>query len=377
MKKVADPDTGVMVAYKTEWTYDSMDRAQELRYPDNDHINYSYNARGLLEAINGGPGVTIISNLDHDPAGNLTVCNLGNGVTTLRQYDRRLRLKRLQTHNSLTPTSPLLDYDYTYDGASNIRQINDLRPESVVSVGDPRRNGQIFDYDDLYRLTGVTYSFAAPGQTDRNDGTISYAYDRIGNMLSKTSGIVHTESGSSVTNIGQMSYGGTAGRFNRLGRSPGDPPGPRALTYTDNDDDKRTIPYDDNGNMTALDGNTFTWDYKDRLVAVDSETAQAKYVYDHADRRIIKTVKYRDIGSKNTSTQQAVSKTIYVDRGFEIRDKQPVKYVYIGDYRVAQVSGTLASDAERVQRLMLKSGWNLVAVAVAAEAGLSTWQQMP
>jgi len=88
-----------------------------------------------------------------------------------------------------------------------------------------------------------------------------------------------------------MNYGGTGGRSNRTGRDAGDAPGPHALTTTDNGTDKRDITYDDNGNITALEGKTYIWDFKDRLSAVEDEKMRTMYIYDYTDRRITKKVR--------------------------------------------------------------------------------------
>jgi RHS repeat-associated protein len=62
-----------------------------------------------------------------------------------------------------------------------------------------------------------------------------------------------------------------------------------------------------------------------------------------------------------------VSTTVYVGPHFEVRDHdQPVKYVFEGSTRIARVTGSL-SGQPRVQRLRLRTGWNLVALAVTAE----------
>ncbi len=370
VKRIKNPVTGHPIAYKTGMSYDSMDRVRSLIYPDNDRLNYNYDTRGLLEGVDGGPGVTVVANLDYNASGQLTVYELGNGVTTSREYDPRLRLERLETHGGEAPSESLLAYGYTYDGVSNIKRIDDRRLSSVVAAGDSRRNTQIFTYDDLYRLTGVTYSYNAPDELDRNDGSIAYRYDRIGNLLSKTSDITHTQDGESLTNIGQMHYGGSAGRFNREGRLPEDSPGPHALTATDNGTEIRNIPYDANGNISAIDGKTLTWDFKDRLVGVETDAMHAHYVYDYTDRRVVKTVTTEGAESPGT-TEPGQSATIYVDQYFEVRDDQPVKYVYAGIRRVARVTGTLNAEARRIQRLKLASGWNLVGIAVQSDSGLS------
>jgi RHS repeat-associated protein len=63
--------------------------------------------------------------------------------------------------------------------------------------------------------------------------------------------------------------------------------------------------------------------------------------------------------------------TLYVSRHFEVRDRdQPVKYVFNGSTRVARVTGSLAAR-QRVQRLRVRSGWNLLSLAVSATNAFS------
>jgi len=125
---------------------------------------------------------------------------------------------------------------------------------AVVPSGDPRRNTELFDYDDLYRLKGVQYSFGLPGEDVQSDGSIACTYDRIGNMLSQISNMMQQERGTSVSNLGAMLYGSTTGSSSRHGRAPGDPPGPHALSAIDGG--ATPYEYDDNGNATAFDGMT-------------------------------------------------------------------------------------------------------------------------
>ena len=78
-----------------------------------------------------------------------------------------------------------------------------------------------------------------------------------------------------------------------------------------------TYPYDANGNMTDIDGLTCTWDFKDRLVAVEDDTMRAEYTYDYTDRRIIKTV----IPKQRTHGQRTASRPLfYVGKHFEVRE---------------------------------------------------------
>lgn len=388
VKRVRDPLHGQLVSYRTGFAYDSLDRLTSLTYPDNDAIGYQYNDRNLLARITGGPTGSVISNLAYLPSDQQGEILYGNSIRTGYAYDSRLRLNNLLTvgRDSVEPSNPreLIHFSYDFDGVSNIKSITDNRPSSVVPAGDKRRNTQLFQYDDLYRLTRVQYSFTLPGAAPANNGEVDYRYDRIGNMLAQTSSLTDTDphNGLPVANLGTMNSGGVAGRFNRAGRAANDPPGPHALTgiqHPTSTNFNRTYPYDPNGNMTNLDGMIATWDFKDRLVALEDATMRADYTYDFTDRRITKRVVPKLVGTGSTpspinSITDAVKRVpttvIYVGKHFEVREfDAPTKFVFNGHTRVARVTGTLSTN-QRVQRLRVSAGWNLVSVAVTAANGV-------
>lgn len=351
VKQVRDPISGVLSSFQNTYEYDSLDRLTRLGYPDGDSIDHGYNARNLPETIGATLSGPIIASIDYIASGQMDGITYGNGVTTDYAYDPRLRLKTLHTSHSALGTQ-FIDYSYTFDGASNITRIDDGRS----GVPAERENTQVFQYDDLYRLTQVDYPITA--------GSIAYSYDRIGNMLSKTSGIVHEENGLSVTNLGTMNYGGTAGPSGRQGRDQSQP-GPHALTGVS--EGSRSYPYDDNGNMTDIDGLACEWDFKDRLVAVENAEMRAEYTYDYTDRRITKHVAPKD-GSPPTTV-------IYPDRTFELREYgEPIKYVWNGETRVARVTRNL-NDNQRVQRFQLHPGDNILALAVTIDNALGWFQK--
>ncbi len=389
VKRIPDPQFqslvtagATLVSFRSAFAYDSLDRLTSLTYPDADQLRYEYNDRSLLQRIPGGlvgglpqPG-NILSNLAYLPSGQVARIDYGNGVRTTYVYDSRLRLKNLLTmgRQSSGAEMEFVNFQYDFDGVSNIKSITDLRPGSAVPEGDPRRNTQLFRYDDLYRLTRVQYSFTLPGAAPRNDGEINYRYDRIGNMLAQTSSLDHQEKGLPVANLGEMDSGGAAGRWNRAGRAPNDPPGRHALTSIRHSSFAiRHFPYDPNGNMTNIDGLICTWDFKDRLVAVENNEMRAAYAYDYTDRRISKTVFPKSAGTGSTpfptnsvrDTLERVPTTVsYINKYFEVREHDaPTKYVWNGNTRVARVTGSLNTDL-RVQRLRVWPGWNLVSLAV-------------
>jgi RHS repeat-associated protein len=368
VKRVSDPSFQLpgpvstqLAAYSTRFEYDSLDRVTRMTYPDNDEVTYQYNARSLLSGIGGGPAGTIVSDIGYLPSAQQERIAYGNGVRTSYRYDERQRLNSLVTISEAGAAEPLIDFGYQFDAGSNILAIQDQRPESDVPGGDRRRNTQTFTYDNLYRLTRVQYNIPAAGSD--NGGGIDYRYDRIGNMLAQSSDILHLEQGRSVTDPGTLHYGGSSGPANRAGRQPGDPPGPHALTSISSSTPQvadRSYPYDQNGNMTDIDGLRCTWDFKNRLVAVEDETMRAEYRYDFTGRRITKQV----IPKPSAAGDQSPTSVVYVGKHFEIREHgQPTKFVFNGQTRVARVTGALSTN-RRVQRLRLHAGWNLCSIAV-------------
>lgn len=152
-----------------------------------------------------------------------------------------------------------------------------------------------------------------------------------------------------AVSLGAVSYAG--GRSNRAGRSPADPPGPHALTGTASG---HRLSYDADGNVTVLDDARLDWDPEDLLTSYQAPGIEARYLHDHAERRIV----------KNLTRGRMRSETIYVESAFEVVDGSPVKYVLLGDRRLAKVQGRLDPTRDAVQRLALAPGWNLVSAAV-------------
>jgi RHS repeat-associated protein len=367
LKRIPDRVHGQLVSFRTRFGYDSADRLEQVVYPDGDQITHDYNSRNLLSRVFGASLGDVIASVSYRPSGQLSAVKYGDGLNTAYNYDPRLRLSNIQTTNKAGER--LLDFSYGFDGANNIERIEDRR--NLVGLRDAtnRFNTQVFTYDDLYRLTRADYPPLASGKTNH----IDYSYDRIGNMLAQTSNIPQEVDGLPMVNLGVMDSGGAAGRFNRRGRDANDAAGPHALTRITGAGKIRDYTYDANGNITLLDGLKYEWDFKDRLVAVENEQMRAVYTYDYTDRRITKTVHWKNVtpdkGSEVSSLNPAwrSTSTHYINRYFEIREHDAVvKFVWNGDTRVARVTATLGTAA-LVQRLRINAGWNLVALRVGGQ----------
>lgn len=363
-RRLIEDTADAMVSYTTRFTYDSADRLISVTYPDGDSVTNAYNSRNLLSRIQGAVAGDVVQSILYRPSGQFEAVHWGNGVTTAYSYDPRMRLTNLETGKA--QGRRYIDYEYTFDAASNLQGIDDQRDLSGEPDAVNRLNRQQFSYDSLYRLTQVVYPTPGSGLPRQ----ISYQYDRIGNLLRQSSDITHVDQGQQVADLGTLAYGGEGGSSNRAGRLPADPPGPHALTSvtpTSGNSESRAYTYDANGNVTASGSRQYSWDFKDRLVAVEDPTMRAEYVYDYKDRRAIKRV-----STKASSTHSASQQTTrYIGKYFEVREhEQPTKYVFHQGTRLARITGSLSANT-RIQRLKLRPGWNLCSLAVTAADALS------
>jgi len=352
-----DTTNAPLASYRMSYFYDANNRLVRRVFPDNDEYTYEYSSRNLQTGLRGTRG-PIVADATFQPAGGLLSLGFGNGVVTRYEYDPRRRASRFATEGSPTGTSGrLLGYRYQRDGSSLITAVEDTRPSDTRGGGDRLRNTQRFTYDDLYRITSVAYNHGLPGVAATN-GIIRYRYDRIGNLLEQSSDLVHNERGVSLTELGQLAYGGSAGATNRLGRLNPEP-GPHALTKVSSGN--RSLLYDANGNVRQLDGAQCVWDFKNRLVALDDPLVRSDYRYDYRGVRQLRLVTWKPNGRGATNRNFSV---LYPFPDYEVREgKQPVKYALFSGRRVAKLTGSFSATS-RVQRLHLQGGWNLVSLEV-------------
>jgi RHS repeat-associated protein len=107
--------------------------------------------------------------------------------------------------------------------------------------------------DGIYRLTNETISLAPSD----NNGSVSYGLDPVGNRLAESSTLPDIPSGT--------------WNFNP-------------------DDELSSETYDQNGNVTAAGGKSFTYDAENHLLSMTASGTSASLVYDAFGNRISKTV---------------------------------------------------------------------------------------
>ncbi len=172
-------------------------------------IAYSYDDANRMTATTLPSGTGIVSSFSYDNADRLTgISHVKNGSTTIASVA------------------------YTLDDGGN-------RTQRVDQQGT-----HTYAYDDLYRLTSVTY----PGPS-----TTSYTFDAFGNRTSMTDASGTTD----------YTYD-DADRLTEV-----DPPSASAVAYT----------WDDNGNLTDRGSDEFEWDEADRMVSATVNSATTTFAY--------------------------------------------------------------------------------------------------
>ncbi len=256
------------VTYITGFTYDALDRLQDVTYPNGEVVRQSYDSAraGNVTGIQSlepaySPG-NYASGLTFDAEGRMTHINYGNNAYTNYTYypwnaggQQGGGLQYLRT--KFGPTD-LQVFDYYYDPVGNLTTLYDALngPQTLT-----------FTYDHLNRL----YSARSSGGDAVNH---DYRYDEVGNL---TNG-----------EAGAMTYGPDNPGCSRDWNGQ-----PHAVKTANG----LTQAYDCNGNQTTRrEGtNTYTqtWDQENRLLSVEQTapiTGTTTFQYDGDGQRVMQTL---------------------------------------------------------------------------------------
>jgi len=246
------------------YTYDAAGNLASMRSSNLDgvSVNYNYDAVNRLESVVDNRLAAGTTTYSYDGVGNVLGSTAANGVQSAYSYDALDRLMQL-THSK---GGTLAGYTHTLDPTG--------RRLSVTE-----NNGRIvnYTYDALYRLTNETVTGATPAA---GNGSVGYAYDAVGNRLSRISSLAAVVSATSAY---------------------------------DANDRLTTDSYDANGNTRAGSGLTYTYDYEDRVKSANN--GAVRIVYDGDGNRVSKTVdgvttKYLVDNLNSTGYSQVVEEVV-------------------------------------------------------------------
>jgi RHS repeat-associated protein len=297
-------------SFTVERSYDrNLGRPKAMSYPSGEWVAFDYDAGGR-----GYPVGETQVNADYSlsathyrrvtslsPRGQTTQQTFGNGVQESLVYEPGSGLVLGDTVTGLvesaasctTPAGTLVhSFAYSYDQFLNLaRQTKQIPLRSsangplsfTAACGTTNEAvSEVYAYDDLQRLLSEFRSWqgntrpvpTAPANPD------SYSYDDLGNIWSKSD------------YASSYSYG--TGIAPPMG-------GPHAVMSLSTG---ATYQYDGNGNMTAGDGRSQTFDYLDRPTVVTKDTTTTKFRYAPDGSRYL----------QYTVTSSARTATYYVDK---------------------------------------------------------------
>jgi RHS repeat-associated protein len=230
LQTVEDVDSGRTIDH----VYDAVGNRTSMTVDDGDPATppettkYVWDGRGLLTHLTDPEGG--VYRFGYDDLGRRTSATYPNGMTLQTTYDAASRvLAMVYAHPA---RGVIQSFTYSYDERGNRKS---------KTFADA--TAEIYDYDDLSRLTTADY----PGGRH-----VEYVYDPVGNRQTMV------EQNGSTTQTTAYAYND----FNQL-LSLGPQGSPPTTTFD----------YDGNGNQKhkyAPDGTTtFTWDARDRLTQVD------------------------------------------------------------------------------------------------------------
>jgi RHS repeat-associated protein len=258
--------------FSTSTTFDLAGRTKSVTYPDADVVFYSYDGPVLSKVSKDAAGtINYATYAGHNALGQVGTVTFGNGVVTSYTYSNaangvcpkdNFRLCNITTKLG---TAKYQDLTYSYDnnglGVGNITGITDgIATDTSPPPGIKHTNQtQTFGYNDsLNRLTNASGPY----------GTITYAYDKLGNMTCNSFISSCTASSSNYT------YGDLAHRHavTHIGPSPG------GVNYA----------YDANGNMIGRGSDILKYDVQGRLTTVTNAGGATTFVYDGDGGRVKK-----------------------------------------------------------------------------------------
>ena len=264
-------------------TYDA-NRVPETKVtPNGRTIDYQTNARDLFTQISADLGTgPLTAVFTYDETDRQATKLYNNQTTRTYTYDNRNLL--LQMANTHTATDAnLLTNDYHYNSIGYKTYEAEIFDGGAMS--SPRSQAELYQYDSLYRVTGVKDGVdytPVPGSVSAANkpapinflsatATAEQTYDF--DLLENRKTVTKTISGTPTTtayNAASGSY--TPDPVNRI-----------------NDIDGTVYTYGANGNLATDPPFTYTWSARNELESVDNGGTQVvRYVYDEDGRRLAK-----------------------------------------------------------------------------------------
>ena len=369
-----------IATYVTSWKYDSWNRLQEMIYPDQEKISYTYNSGGLLQAVAGKKAYSYnyVNKIGYDKFEQRSYLKYCNGTETKYNYEplrRRLDNMTVASGTGYQGTNTprmFMNNKYQYDKVSNVLNVTNSAAGVTAKMGGMMAHN--YSYDNLYQLTSASGVYTGADQKTANYN-LEMKYDDLHNIVSKTQNVAQNK----VSETGALKAGYVM-NYNYNSNNKHQLDNVTETEYrTKNTDPKvdkqknNKYVYDANGNMiyvnteeVKVDGKIaekafekkMLWDEENRLGAVSINGYVSSYSYDAGGERITKMsgggqgifVNSAFSGGK-TSTSDF---TLYVNPYLVAQNGgRYTKHIYIGSQRIVSKIGDFDSygaDPRRVEK---------------------------
>jgi RHS repeat-associated protein len=362
LRYIYDPDNRLTNRWSaakgsTTYKYDNIGNLTNIVYPGFSQVKFRYDSMNRLTNMVDGIGTTAYT---YTPSGQLvTEDGPWANDTITNVYWNRLRAEMdLQQPTGLwtnqftydttrrihSVTSPAGDFDYDYQDSlpSTLVQMLLLPNTSyITNVYDEnaRVRGTFLNNSSDVTLDAAIYGYNQGNQrtgfTNAAGSYTQYTYDNIGQLRSS---------------LGPVSSENFAYFYDAAGNMS--PKSNNAVWTTYNYDNKNeltnfnfsvTIPYDGNGNVTALSCFTRTYDTENRLTFADNSCGGSpppyyRFQYDGLDR--LRTKSYFVPNGMGGST--LASETLYIYDGMRVIQERDANNVPVVSYtRGNDLSGSL------------------------------------
>jgi RHS repeat-associated protein len=308
-------------------TYDTWNRVQTMTYPDDEVINYKYNAAGNLKSLSGskrGRNYKYIDQIGYDKEEKQVIMKYGNGTKV--DYSYEPNRQNLTEMTLVSGSQKLMDNVYSYDALSNLLSVtNDVKPSGKIGGS----TSHSYSYDGLNRLVSANGRCIS---SDTSAYTLSMKYDIMGNILNKKQSLLVNGKKQKASSY-DFDY-----KYDAV--KPDAPDWIDSTQYL----------YDENGNLTYYEDSTsgtsrqLSWNEDNQLSMISDDGYVSNYTYDAFENRVIKShggtqglyLNGAPVGLINHSD---ANYTVYVNPYFTLNSKTFTKHFYNGTKRIASKIG--------------------------------------
>jgi RHS repeat-associated protein len=329
------------------YDYDNRNRLRSKTYTSEGAVALTYdsatNGNGRLYSVTKGSATTTYTAYDdmgrvtqktvtidgqnylfgyaYDAVGNLTRITYPDGYALNYGYHSGTNLL-----STATGSSPALSVNMS--GYSNFAKAGTISyPATTTSIGYFSRTGRV-DGISVPGLMAMDYTYTAAGDVSAiydNERNLSYVYtyDNLHRLRTETAiGPFYRPAGRSI---------------NLYYESPDEVHAPSRVVA---DGQTRNLIYEDNGNLVIGYDFSQSGQPPERRLTYNAENMPLTIEHQPQGGSTTTTQLTYDGDGRRVRKQTGSDSVIYVDETYEIRNGQPVKYVFAGDRRVARIRGS-------------------------------------